>query len=413
MSKGLLTINVVDYENFYAIKNAKVAIYYIHRETNELELLCDNLKTDESGQVRKIGLYAPNIKYSQKPEKQRPYSRYVVEVTKEGYDKTVISGIQVLPCIEAMQTVELKRLGKKNYALPSEYSIEEHILYGGYDPKIMENELKPTFVLSEAVVPEFIVVHDGLPTDKNAKDYWIYFSDYIKNVASSEIYATWPKSTIYANIIAIISFTLNRVYTEWYKNQGYRFTITSTTQFDHKFIYNRNTFDTINTAVDDIFNTYLTRGDQRQPLLTQYCDGKQTQCPGVMTQWGSKYLGDQGYSYDRILKYYYGNDIEFRKAPIISGIPTSYPGYDLTIGSRGDEVKTIQIELNVISKAYPAIQKVNEDGIYGVKTKESVEMFQKIFNLPRTGIVDFATWYEISRVYVAVSQIGSYQKNIF
>ena len=412
MSKGLLTINVVDYENSYAIKSANVAIYYIHRETNEWELLCDNLKTDESGQVRKIGVYAPNIKYSQKPEKQRPYSRYVVEVSKEGYEKMVIAGIQVLPCIEAIQTVELKRLGKK-YALPSEYNIEEHILYGGYEPKIIESEIKPTFVLSKVVVPEFIVVHDGLPTDKNAQDYWIYFSDYIKNVASSEIYATWPTSTIYANVVAIISFTLNRVYTEWYKNQGYRFTITSTTQFDHKFIYNRNTFDTIDRVVDDIFNTYLTRGDQRQPLLTQYCDGKQTQCPGVMTQWGSKYLGDQGYSYDRILKYYYGNDIEFRRASIISGIPTSYPGYDLTVGSRGEEVKTLQNELNVISNAYPAIPKVDEDGIYGIKTKESVEIFQKIFDLPRSGIVDFATWYEVSRVYVAVSKIGSYQKGLF
>ncbi|MEG2788943.1 MAG: peptidoglycan-binding protein [Romboutsia sp.] len=409
MSKGFLTINVVDYEDFYAIENANVAIYYIHRETDELELLCDNLKTDQSGQVRKIGLYAPNLMYSQMPENKRPYSRYVVEVTKEGYDKMVISGIQVFPCIEAIQTFELKN-SKKKYELPSEYSIEEHKLYAGYEPKILENETSTIFVLSKVVVPEFIIVHDGLPTNKNATDYWVYFSDYIKNVASSEIYATWPTSTIYANVVAIISFTLNRVYTEWYKNQGYRFTITSTTQFDHKFIYNRNTFDTIDRVVDDIFNTYLTREDKIQPLLTQYCDGKQTQCPGVMTQWGSKYLGDQGYSYDRILKYYYGNNIQFKKASIISGIATSYPGYDLTIGSRGDAVKTVQNELNVISKAYPAIPKIAEDGIYGSKTKDSVEVFQKIFDIPRTGTVNFATWYEISRVYVAVSKISSYQK---
>lgn len=409
MSKGLLTINVIDYEDSYAIEDANIAVYYIHRKTNEWELLCDNLKTDESGQVRKIRVYAPDIEYSESPGTERPYSRYAVEVSKEGYENMVISGIQVLPCIEAIQNFELKSIEKK-YSLPSEYSIEEHLLYAGYKPKILESELKPTFVLNKVVVPEFIVVHDGLPTNKNAPDYWVYFSDYIKNVASSEIYATWPRSTIYANVIAIISFTLNRVYTEWYKNQGYKFTITSTTQFDHKFIYNRNTFNTIDRIVDDIFNTYLTRNEQIQPLLTQYCDGKQTQCPGVMTQWGSKYLGDQGYSYDRILKYYYGNDIEFRKASITSGIPTSYPGYDLTIGSRGDAVRTVQKELNVISKAYPAIPKVDEDGIYGSKTKASVEAFQRIFELPVTGIVNFATWYEISRLYVAISKIGSYQK---
>ncbi|MEF9991153.1 MAG: peptidoglycan-binding protein [Romboutsia sp.] len=410
MSKGLLTISVIDYEDSYAIENAKISIYYIHRCNDKWELLCDNLMTDESGQVRKIGLYAPNIEYSEVPENtERPYSRYVVEVTKNGYEKGRVSGIQVLPCIEALQTIELKQLGKK-YSVPSEFAIEEHKLYAGYTPKIIESETT-SFVLNRVVVPEFVVVHDGLPTNKNATDYWVYFQDYIKNVASSEIYATWPKSTIYANIIAIISFTLNRVYTEWYKNQGYRFTITSTTQYDHKFIYNRNIFDTIDRAVDDIFNTYISRGNKIQPLLAQYCDGKQTQCPGVMTQWGSKYLGDQGYSYDRILKYYYGNDIEFNKAAIISGIPTSYPGYDLSVGSRGKEVKTIQSQLNVISKGYPAIPKINEDGIYGAKTKENVEIFQKIFDLPKTGIVNFATWYEISRIYVAISKIGSYQKS--
>lgn len=408
LSKGLLTINVTDYESSYAIKDSKISIYYIHRKSNEWELLCDDLVTDISGQVRKIKLYAPEFIFSQYPDEPRPYSKYAIEVSKEGYESEIISGIQVLPCIEAIQNVRLQKIGKKKSS-QSLYDIEEHILYSGYEPKIFEDEIKPTFVLSKVVVPEFIIVHDGLPTNKNAPDYWIYFKDYVKNVASSEIYATWPKSTIYANIVAIISFTLNRVYTEWYKNQGYKFTITSTTQYDHKFIYNRNIFDTIDRAVDDIFNLYLTREDQRQPLLTQYCDGKQTQCPGHMTQWGSKYLGDQGYSFDRILEYYYGDNIEFKRAPIISGVPTSYPGYDLSIGSRGEDVKIIQSELNTISKGYPAIPKIDADGIYGTKTKESVEIFQRIFDLPVTGIVNFATWYEISRLYVAISKIGSYQ----
>ena len=410
MSVGLLTINVIDKDTSYAIKGAKVLIYYIHRRTNEWELLGDNLVTDISGQIRKIRVYAPELILSEEPENiERPYSRYAVEVQKDGYDSTIIAGVQVLPCIEAIQTIELQKIGKAKATQLIEYDIDDHILYKGYQPKIMEDDTKTTFVLNKVVVPEFIVVHDGLPTNKNAKDYWIYFKDYIKNVASSEIYATWPKSTIYANIVAIISFTLNRVYTEWYKNQGYSFTITSSTQYDHKFIYNRNIFDTIDRAVDDIFNLYVTRGDNRQPLLTQYCDGKQTQCPGHMTQWGSKYLGDQGYSFDAILEYYYGYDIEYHRAPIISGVPSSYSGYDLSRGSRGEDVKTIQNQINGISKGYPAVGKLDADGIFGAKTEESVKQFQKIFNLPVTGVVNFATWYEISRVYVAVSKIGAYQ----
>lgn len=410
MSKACLTINVIDKETNYAIQGATVSIYYLRRSTNKWELVCDDLKTDISGQIRKIGVYAPDYILSQFPENiERPYSRYAIEVEKEGYETEKIVGIQVLPCIEAIQNVELKKLGKAKGINIIETDIEDHILFKGYEPKIFEDEIKPTFVLSKVVVPEFIIVHDGMPKDKNAPNYWIYFKDYIKNVASSEIYATWPKSTIYANIVAIISFTLNRVYTEWYRGQGYNFTITSTTQYDHKFIYNRNIFDTIDRAVDDIFNLYVTRGDQRQPLLTQYCDGKQTQCPGHMTQWGSKYLGEQGYSFDQILEYYYGDDIEYHRSPIISGVPSSYPGYDLSRGSRGEEVKTIQKQLNGISKGYPAVGKLDEDGIFGSKTEQSVKTFQKIFDLPQTGIVNFATWYEISRVYVAVSKIGAYQ----
>lgn len=409
MSRGYLTINVNDYETDFAIQGANISIYYIHRNTDEWELICDNLKTNISGQVRNLELYAPNISLSEYPENERPYSRYAIEVKKEGYEDTIISGIQVFPIIEAIQNVKLKKLGNQ-YSILSSFNIDEHKLYAGYEPKIIEDDSKSMFVLNQVVVPEFIVVHDGLPNDDSAPDYWIYFKDYIKNVASSEIYATWPKSTIYANIVAIISFTLNRVYTEWYKNQGYRFTITSTTQYDHKFIYNRNIFDTIDRAVDDIFNLYMFRPGQKQPLLAQYCDGKQTQCPGVMTQWGSKYLGDEGYTFDEILKYFYGDNIDFNRAPIISGIPTSYPGYDLAVGAKSDAVKVVQQELNVISNAYPALPKLDEDGIYGTKTKESVKKFQEIFDLPITGIVNFATWYEISRIYVAVSKIGSYQE---
>ena len=247
-----------------------------------------------------------------------------------------------------------------------------------------------------------------MPSDSSAENYWVPFKTYIKNVASSEIYPTWPEQTIYANVIAIISFTLNRVFTEWYRNQGYDFTITSTTNYDHKYIHNRNIFDEISVVVDTVFNTFIKRPPTaRQPLLAQYCDGQKTQCPDQMTQWGSKSLGDQGYNYEEILKYFYGDNILFAEAQIVSGVPVSFVGTTLEIGSKGTPVRTIQNQLNAISNSYPAIPKVAEDGIYGPSTAEAVRTFQKIFGLPQTGVVDFKTWYEISRVYVAVTKIAS------
>ena len=257
------------------------------------------------------------------------------------------------------------------------------------------------------VVPETIVVHLGRP-DQPAQNVEVPFADYIKNVASSEIYATWPESTIYANILAIMSFTLNRVYTEWYRNKGYDFTITSSTAYDHKWIYDRNIFASIDRIVDELFENYLSRPNVRQPILTQYCDGKQVQCRnrGWMTQWGSKALGDQGYSAIEILRTFYGNDMYINVAEAISGIPSSWPGYDLENGSSGDKVRQLQEQLNVIAGAYPAIPKITADGIYGPATAAAVKKFQSIFGLPDTGITDYPTWYKISQIYVGVSRIA-------
>ena len=178
MSRGYLTINVNDYETDFAIQGANISIYYIHRNTDEWELICDNLETNISGQVRNLELYAPNILLSEYPENERPYSRYAIKVTKEGYEDTIISGIQVLPIIEAIQNVKLKKLGNQ-YGILSSFNIEEHKLYAGYEPKIIEDDSKSTFVLNQVVVPEFIIVHDGLPNDDSAPNYWIYFKDYI------------------------------------------------------------------------------------------------------------------------------------------------------------------------------------------------------------------------------------------
>ena len=221
-----------------------------------------------------------------------------------------------------------------------------------------EAEIKPInetgeIVLNKVVIPEYIVVHDGPIGDTSAQDYYVRYKDYIKNVASSEIYATWPEDTIRANVLAIMSFTLNRVYTEWYRNKGYDFTITSSTAYDHKWIHGRNIFESIDRIVDELFENYLSRPDVRQPILTQYCDGHQVQCRnrGWMTQWGSKALGDQGYSAIEILRSFYGNDMYINVAEAVSGIPASWPGYDLTIGVTGEKVQQIQEQLNAIAKA--------------------------------------------------------------
>lgn len=217
---------------------------------------------------------------------------------------------------------------------------------------------------------------------------------------------TWTENAIRANVLAIMSFTLNRVYTEYYRNRGYDFTITSSTAFDHKWIPNRNYFDTISTIVDELFADYLSRPNVRQPILTQYCDGRRVQCPNWLTQWGSQSLGEQGYSAIEILRYYYGDDIYINTAQEVSGVPSSWPGYDLENGASGEKVRQIQEQLNVVAEAYPLIPKIAVDGIYGPATAEAVRVFQSVFGLPQTGVVDYRTWYKISEIYVGVSRIA-------
>ena len=412
MQDGFLTISVINASTNRPIPNATINIYGMNDQQENTGIVLQNLITDESGQVRNLTLSAPNIEYSLEPSNVKPYSEYIIEAIADGFETVLINGTQILPVVEALQNIPMgssstRKKKSKTRQNGIVYDIPDHTLWGDYPPKIPESSLKPLsaptgfVVLDEPVVPEFIVVHDGLPEDTSAQNYWVPFRDYIKNVASSEIYSTWPDQTIYANVIAIISFTLNRVFTEWYRNKGYSFTITSSTAYDHKYIHNRNIFDNISVIVDEVFNTFIKRPPTaRQPLLAQYCDGKKSQCPDQMTQWGSKDLGDQGMDYESILKYFYGNNIVFSQANIVSGVPVSFPGFTLQLGSNNSYVRTIQNQLNAISNSYPAIEKVTEDGIFGPSTEASVKKFQEIFNLPQTGVVDFKTWYAISRIYV-------------
>ena len=404
--RGQLQIHVTTERGFFPIKDASIRLSYTGNPTEIIE----ELSTDISGQTAAVELPAPPLEYSMEPSEFQPYSEYTIQVNASGYRPINISGISVLPDKTSIQNVRMETATVEN-PLERNIVITANTLYGNFPPKIPEDEIKPMtesgeIVLSRVVIPEYVIVHDGPPSDSSANDYYVRYRDYIKNVASSEIYATWPDAALRANILAIMSFTLNRVYTEWYRNKGYDFTITSSTAFDHKFVYGRNIFSNISNIVDEMFNSYLSRPNVRQPILTQYCDGQRVSCPNWMTQWGSKYLADQGYSTIEILRYYYGSSMYINTADEISGIPASWPGSNLEVGSTGDKVRMLQEQLNRIARNYPALPTITADGIYGSATRAAVEKFQSIFGLPVTGIVDFRTWYRISEIYVAVSRIA-------
>lgn len=403
---GELQISVVRRGTRIPIENMTIRISF----TGNPEETVEELKTDSSGQTESISLPAPPLEYSMdQTQLLQPYSEYTIEVNGEGYETAVLSGVEVLSSVKALSRVEMNPIVTE---MPDEPTvIGPHTLYGDYPPKIAESETKPVagtgeIVLSRVVVPEYVVVHDGPPSDSSAANYYERYRDYIKNVVSSEIYATWPRATLEANILAIMSFTMNRVYTEWYRSRGYDFTITSSTAYDHKYIHGRNTFDTIDGLVDELFTNYLSRPNVIQPILTQYCDGKRVSCPQWMRQWESKTLGEQGYTPIEILRYFYGDSMFINVADEISGIPASWPGYDLTIGSSGQKVRQLQEQLTRISQDYPYVPAVAADGVYGQATADAVRRFQNVFGLPQTGVTDYPTWYKISEIYVGVSRIG-------
>lgn len=405
IDRGKLQIKVVNTLNI-PITNASINISYTGNPTQTLE----TLNTNSSGLTENIDLAAPPVELSLDENNIiQPYSEYTAVVTAEGYEPVDVSGIEILSGTESMQNITLKPVTPGG--MGQDVVIPAHTLYGDYPPKIPEPEVQPVselgeIVLSRVVVPETVIVHDGAPSDSTARDYYVSYTDYIKNVASSEIYATWPESTITANVLAIMSFTMNRVYTEFYRNKGYDFTITSSTAYDHKWIYGRNIFDSISLIVDEIFDQYLARPNVRQPILTQYCDGKRVTCPNWMSQWGSKSLGDQGYSPIEIIRNYYGSDMYISTGEQISGIPASWPGYNLTVGATGDKVRQLQEQLDTIAEVYTAIPRITADGIFGQRTRAAVTEFQNIFGLPQTGVVDFRTWYKISQIYVGITRIA-------
>lgn len=401
---GELQVTAVSQQNL-PVADATVDISY----TGDPDNILEEVQTDSTGRTAVLTLAAPPIEYSLEPTETQPYAEYTIRITAPGYEPLTITGSEILSRQFSLQNAVLRPLFPEE--APDVVTIPEHTLYGDYPPKIAEDEIKPMnvsgeIVLDNVVVPEFVVVHNGTPNDTTAGNYYVRYKDYIKNVASSEIYATWPYETLVANILAIQSFTMNRIYTEWYRNKGYNFTITSSTAFDQKWMYGRNIFESIDAAVEDVFLNYLSRPNVKQPILTQYCDGRRVQCPQWMTQWGSLSLGEQGYPAIDILRNFYGSSIYINSAEEVSGVPASYPGYPLSVGSVGSDVMKIQEQLNAISNNYPLIPKLVPDGIFGEQTQQAVRTFQSVFGLTADGIVGSRTWYRIQDIYVAVTRIA-------
>ena len=283
VDEGGLKVTVMTADGTRPVENALVRISY----TGESSQTIEEVRTDSSGQTPVLEVKTPPLEYSMEPSEQQPYAEYTIKVQATGYRDITVSAINILSGEDATQEVVMEAQDAPGNPIDT-IVIDAHTLYGEYPPKIPESEIKTVeetgeIVLSRVVIPEYVVVHDGAPGDSTAANYYVRYRDYIKNVASSEIYATWPEDTIRANVLAIMSFTLNRVYTEFYRNRGYDFTITSSTAFDHKWIPERNIYDTISVIVDELFADYLSRPNVKQPILTQYCDGRQVQCPNWLT----------------------------------------------------------------------------------------------------------------------------------
>ena len=361
--------------------------------------------TDDSGKTPLIELETIDRQYTLDEDNTTvlPYKNYDLIVEKEYFIRGQITAAQIYDGETTIQTIGLM-------PRPTDFGNEfESELNRGRVQKLFDvqpnlQEGRNDYVLQRVVIPETVTVHLGRP-DASRQNVTVPFRTYLKSVAASEIYPTWPEQALRANIHCQISFILNRIYTEWYRSRGYNFDITNSTSFDQKYIHNRATFESTDRIVDEIFNTYVTRQFNREPYFTEYCDGKQVTCNGLK-QWGTVDLANRGMNALEILRYYYGDDIQINETDYISAVNSSYPGYALRRGSTGENVRIIQAQLNRISDNYPAIDKQTVDGVFGTSTENAVKTFQRIFNLTSDGVVGKSTWYKISYIYVAVKKLA-------
>ncbi|MDR0380907.1 MAG: peptidoglycan-binding protein [Oscillospiraceae bacterium] len=376
---------------------------------NEQGELLQRLKTDENGKTSVVSLETPEASHTLDPDDEGPFSsQCYVSLIHAGYISVEYRGVHVYDGIESVVSANMRPLPRDHD--PSATITVESLPpvvsgRGPWERPRQQRGPQDLRVLTEVVVPEFIMVHLGRP-DVSARNVHISFVDYIKNVASSEIYATWPQASLEANIYAQITFALNRVYTEWYRSRGYPFDITNSTAFDQAFVNDREIYDNISRIVDGIFNRYARRLGFKNPYFTEYCDGRTVTCPG-MSQWGTVTLAERGMNALEILRNYYPKDLEIVETDNITGIPSSYPGTPLQEGSEGPNVEVLQRYLNRIRTDFPLIPQISYPrGNFDAQTAQAVRVFQGIFDLTPDGVVGPRTWYKISFLYVAVTKLS-------
>ncbi len=386
------------------VPNVLVKLYL----ENEITAIFEGT-TDENGILEGMSLPCPPRALSlDESSTARPYAVFTITAEKEGYEFLTVENAQVFDGETTLAQLIMQPSGAlPANPLPDTTDVPEHNLYDttpASAPSPSQSCPSVGKVLDEVIIPDKITVHLGKPA-ASAANVTVSFRDYIKNVASSEVYPTWPEQALRANIHAQISLALNRIYTEWYKSKGYSFDITSSTSYDQYYVHGREIFDVMSRITDDIFNTYVRKTGTKNPYYTEYCDGKTVTCPG-MKQWGTVTQAEAGKNALQILKYYYGNDIEIVRTSNIGSVPSSYPGTPLRVGSTGSNVSILQRQLNRIAKDYPSFGTLAVDGVFGTAMETTVKKFQKQFSLTQDGIVGRATWYKISYIYVSVKDLA-------
>lgn len=402
MAIGYLTIQARTAHDAVPLRGVQIRV--MNKQGNSVYILT----TDENGETEKLPLETVDKSFSQNPYyTETPFIGYDVLAQKSGFNSLYVKDIPIYEGENALLPLTLIPMQESQRSpLQAEITIGKPAV-AEQDTRRQEGTVAvpESRILRQVVIPNPITVHLGAPTSP-ASNVQVSFPDYVKNVASSEIYPTWPEAALRANIYAIITFALNRVYTEWYRNRGYSFDITNNTAYDQAFVYGRPIYDSISRIVDAIFNEYVRRQGQIAPYFTSFCNGTTATCQGL-SQWGTVSLANQGYSPLQILRSYYPNDIEIAQTNIITNVLSSYPGTPLRVGSTGLDVQTIQTYLSRIRRNYPAIPSISDPaGTFGNSTKAAVTKFQSIFNLTPDGIVGKSTWYKISSLYAAVTKLA-------
>ena len=369
------------------------------------QLLYD-LITDANGQTETVSLPTVEKNLSLQPDYEgSPYTAYRAIAQADGFQTLYVSGINIFDGITAVQPAPLTPMGERQQTPGRTEIVIGKPAIQQNDPWNQEGPVVEPLILRQVVIPNPITVHLGRPSSA-AANVQVSFPDYVKNVASSEIYPTWPAASLTANIYAIITFALNRVFTEWYRSQGYPFDITNSTSYDQYFVYGRTIYDSISRIVDQIFHQYVRREGHNVPYFTSYCNGTTATCRGL-SQWGTVNLAQQGLDPLQILRYYYPDDVEIATADAVTDVLVSYPGTVLRPGSSGLDVQTIQTYLNRIRQNYPAIPAITDpEGTFGNSTLAAVKKFQSVFGLTPDGLVGPATWNKISYIYAAVTRLA-------